>query len=31
MLVYNILVTAELAKEYGFQDIDGTQSIPYDK
>jgi len=25
-----ILVAAELAKEYGFTDIDGTQPIPYD-
>ncbi len=25
-----ILVTAELAKEYGFEDIDGTQPVPYD-
>jgi len=27
----NILVAAELAKEYGFKDIDGTQPISYDK
>lgn len=26
----NILVAAELAKEYGFKDIDGTQPEPYD-
>lgn len=26
----HILVAAELAKEYGFKDIDGTQPIPYD-
>ena len=25
-----ILVAAELAKEYGFTDIDGTQPTPYD-
>jgi dehydrogenase/reductase SDR family member 1 len=25
-----ILVVAELAKEYGFTDIDGTQPVPYD-
>ena len=27
----NILVAAELAKEYGFKDVDGTQPEPYDK
>jgi len=26
----NILVAAELAKEYGFKDVDGTQPEPYD-
>lgn len=25
-----ILIAAELAKEYGFKDIDGTQPLPYD-
>lgn len=25
-----ILVAAELAKEYGFKDVDGTQPVPYD-
>ena len=25
-----ILVVSELAKEYGFKDVDGTQPMPYD-
>jgi hypothetical protein len=24
------LVVSELAKEYGFKDVDGTQPMPYD-